>query len=495
MRAIRARKLLVIAVTLTVLAASGAWLYLSPPSYETTAEVLVSPLSQDDPNLLGLPVIRDTPGEPTRAVQTAATLIESSAAARTTAETLGPGWTANRVLSAVDVEPQGQSNILAISATADDAGLAARIANEFTGAALQARSEGIERRVATELDRLTGQQEGLGTTNPELAATVATRITQLEAIREQGDPTLSLTEEATRPTAVSGAPAPLVLVLAVLAGLALGAVAAVLRELTDRTIRDEAEALTLFPLPVLARVPHVARRARRSSGDAVWHMPPAVREAFRSVLAQIGEQPGAGRALMVTSASTGDGKTTSAINLAVSIAASGRSAVLLDFDLRKPDVGAKLGLSKGESLLGLMDAATPVSDLLRPVPQVPSLSVLSAGTQAADAALVEVLHSRLPELVAQARQLADYVIIDTAPLGEVSDALRIVHGTDETLIVLRPGESDRMSFETMRDLLQRSGRAPLGIVLIGAETPAMSSGYYGYGASQRELFRRPESVR
>lgn len=481
-------------VTLAALLAAGAWLSLRSPRYEATTEVLVSPLSQEDPGLIGLPVIRETLGEPTRAIQTAATLLESPSAGRMAAERIGGGWTSERVLAAIEVEPKGQSNVIAVTGTASSAALAAKVTNEFARAALEARAEGLRDGVEAALERLRATQEGLTDESSETATRTADQIGRLESILAQGDPTLLLTENAEAPTAPAGAPLPLILALALLGGLSLGAGAAVLRELVDRSIRDADEAVALYPLPVLARVPTLARRDRKTDAGSPWYMPSAVREAFRSLVAQFDAGTPASRVFMVTSANAGDGKTTSAINLAMSIVASGRSAVLLDFDLRKPDVGAKLGLAAGRPLGDLLNSGTAVADLVREVPKLPNLSVLSAGTQSADAALVEVLYLRLPTLVAQARELADFVVIDTAPLGEVSDALAVLHTVDEVLVVVRPGETNRGNLEQMRGLLARTGYTPLGMVVIGG-APTGSSSYYGYGAGQRELFKPAEPVR
>jgi Mrp family chromosome partitioning ATPase len=84
----------------------------------------------------------------------------------------------------------------------------------------------------------------------------------------------------------------------------------------------------------------------------------------------------------------------------------------------------------------------------------------------------------------EAEELADYVILDTAPLGEVSDALRMADHVDGIVVVTRPGHTTRANFEFMRDLLEQTGRTPLGIVSIGSQSGATNS-YYTYGLPQR----------
>jgi Mrp family chromosome partitioning ATPase len=268
----------------------------------------------------------------------------------------------------------------------------------------------------------------------------------------------------------------------------LGSGAALLLELTERRIRNEDEAVSLYPLPVLARIPLLKASQLRGRQASGWHMVPAVREAFRTLMIQLGPHPeGRAHVVMVTSASTGDGKTTSAVNLAAAAAASGDPVILLDFDLRKPDVGRTLGVQPGTELTGLLQPDTQLRDLLAPAPGLPALSVLTTTVAEGDVALVEALSRRLPELIADARELCNYVVIDTAPIGEISDALRLVRDVDNIIVVTRPGNTNRANFEMMRDLLERTAYTPAGFLVIGDPTPRTSA-YYAYGASSRDLF-------
>jgi capsular exopolysaccharide synthesis family protein len=265
-----------------------------------------------------------------------------------------------------------------------------------------------------------------------------------------------------------------------LAGLALGSAAALLLELFDRRVRDEAELVALYPLPVLARVPKLPRRVRQKVGQGGWRMPPVVHEAFRTILAQLHSSPKSARSVMVTSASTGDGKTTSAINLAVSIAASGQSVILLDLDLRKPDVGRFLGIEGAHPLSTLLTPNPTGSRfvrLLESTPLVPNLRVLCAAGGAGNAADLAAFESSAAQLLAEAMQHADFVVADTPPLGEVADALRFAHAVDGTILVAWPRKTHLRNFEFARDLLERGGHTPIGYLLVGVPQGA-SAGYY-----------------
>jgi capsular exopolysaccharide synthesis family protein len=187
---------------------------------------------------------------------------------------------------------------------------------------------------------------------------------------------------------------------------------------------------------------------------------------------------------MVTSATSRDGKTTSAVNLAFALVGAGHKVILIDFDLRKPDIGRVLGVEAERGLISLLAEDAKLGDLLVPAAQLPPLKVLPAGAQG-DIVLLEALARRLPEFLKEAAELADYVILDTAPLGEVSDALRIADQVDGTLIVTRPGNTNRANFELMRDLLEQTGQTPLGYLVIG-DMAGATSAYYAYGLPRRQ---------
>src|SRR5215212_2326384 len=193
---------------------------------------------------------------------------------------------------------------------------------------------------------------------------------------------------------------------------------------------------------------------------------------------------------MLTSASVGDGKTTCTIGLARALSAAGFSVVLLDFDLRKPDVGARLGMTTDSR--SLFRPTAHVSELLVEDPDT-QLRVLSAPPGSDGLNALELPLTRLPDLVAQAREIADYVVIDTAPLGRVSDALRLGGIADDVLVVVRPGNTDRKELGVARELLDHMAVRPLGLVVVG-DTHAAGEGYYGYAtkaAGDDRSFRLP----
>lgn len=208
------------AVLLLTVAGAAAYLALRPVRYVATARLQVNPIAAGDTALIGLPLVRDT-GDPVRTIQTAAVLVRTVDIAAATAATLGGSWTTQRVLSRVSVSPVGQSNVLAVSATAPSSAQAAQLADAYTGAVLDSRKKQVEAAASAALAaarRLLGgaADQQTGTTSP-----AQQRVSELEAVVAVGDPSISISSRASVPLTPSGPSTGLVLAAAVALGVIL----------------------------------------------------------------------------------------------------------------------------------------------------------------------------------------------------------------------------------------------------------------------------------
>jgi Mrp family chromosome partitioning ATPase len=450
-------------VTVVVCVAAVAWQAQREQRYEASAKILLTPLAADDATFSGVQLIRDS-NDPTRTAQTAAALIESPQVAQDTAQRLGAGYTRERVEQDVKVRPEGQSNIIAVTATASDPRLAVTLADTYARTALARRGATVTAQIAPIVRRLRTSR----------LADDKARASALEAV--VSDPTLSISQPATVPNGAVGAPTWLVVLLALVAGFTLAATVALLMEHLDRRVRDEHEFTAAFPIAVLTRVPKV--RDRMFADGDLNAVPIVVREAYRTLQVQIEQLGPESRVIMITSGSGGDGKTSAGINLALELIDSGHRVLVMDLDVRKPDMTRILGLARSPDVMTLVSVKAKVSTFVVPAPRMPLLLVVPGGRGEGHVAALGALARRLPLLLAEARTLADYVIIDTAPLGLVSDALRLVPHVDEVVIVARPGTTERAQFELLRDLLTRAGVVPAGIVMVA--TTRRSDGSYPY---------------
>ena len=509
LRALRFHRL--VAGAVLAAAVLGALFYVSARTreYQATAELLVSPLPSTDVSFQGLPVVRDVGGDNVRTLQTAAVLVDSHAAQQLTATRLGHGWTAPRVHSAVNVTPLGQSNILSVTATASNARFAATLADDFVAASLDAHTAALRGLVADQINLVRSQLAALGpsaasatptTTTPRAAGTapraaipstapanvLAGRLNQLTTLSGGVDPTLSAFQHATVPSSPSGTPASLIVALALVAGAVLAVGVVLLLEQLDPRLGNDDDLQEIMPAPVLARIPR-QRQSVPAHGGRI-RMPASAQEGFQAVRLLIERDGRSHRTVMVASASSRDGKTSSVIQFALSLTAAGQRVIILDLDLRKPDLSRALGVPTGPPLASVLETPRQLAGALVGAPTAPLLQVLSP-EHGSNRTLIEDLGARLPDLLSEARSLADYVLIDTAPLGEVSDGLRIARHVDDILLVVRMGNTRYAKLEVASEMLGQLGSHPTGIVVIGGG-PKIARGYAHPASSRAEREHR-----
>lgn len=466
--AMRRRWWVVVALILVTVGAALLGMSLRSPSYTATARILVTPFPQQaDSTLASIRIVRDS-GDGARNLLTATALLASSQNAIVAARRLDDGTTAAEVADAVTVEAAGGSDLIAVSATADSPERAAELANAYAAAALAVRDRDVRQQAELALSAIRGRNDS-GLEVPR---------EQLRSLRDQGDPTLSLAQQATTDVPANGPGSGMVLFGAFVLGLVLGGVGAMLLERGDRRVRSRDELLQEIPVPMLVGVPD-------ARGRGGIDMPPAVREAFRTLQLQLEMQrsPLECRRVMVTSPSSGDGKTTAVLNLAFALVSAGQRVVVIDFDLRRPSVARSVGLTAIEPLSALVGVPVTLGNVMRSAPRLAPLRVVQIAGGPDDVMLLPQLAVRMHALLEEARSVADYVLIDTSPLGEVSDALAIIDAVDDVLLVGRPRNTDRRALDTLSGLLERTEVRPLGWVITGVQQTA--SPYYDEPGQRR----------
>lgn len=478
-RALRSHPLVVVATMLAALAASMAWLTVRGPTYEASTKILVTPVPEGDHSFVDLPLPRTSSGDPARAVHTAAELIETSAAARYAADRV-EGVSEGFIRAAVTVDAIGESDIIEVTAATSDASLSAEIANAYAQGGVERRKEELRPLVE---EALSNAQRALAVaSDPESISLLETRLVDLKSISDGSDPTVSLAQLAIRPTASAGPPRYLVLALALVAGFAIGTVAAVLIELlVPRRLREDSDAIRIYPLPVLTRIP-VLRKPPLESWRSRDDFAPPLAEAFRALRTQLeirtprlgGGAPGHGTLVAVASSSRGDGRTTTAIGLANAVGKGGSSAIIVDLDLQSPSLARLLGLEAAHDLAFLLAEESDPSELVTPVGKSGRVAAIAAPL-VEDPDLAERVVLLVPKLLERLRARADWVILDTSPLSEASDMLTIASRVDHLVLVSRLGHTPEARLAASRDLLETVGAEPTGHVLVGGTTPAAES--------------------
>jgi succinoglycan biosynthesis transport protein ExoP len=311
------------------------------------------------------------------------------------------------------------------------------------------------------------------------------------------------------------------IVLAFLVGLVGGIGLALFREYLDNTVKspDDVEALT--GLPSLAVVPslpgmstshnRLARSAAATPGggprvELLSFVQPKsqISEAFRALrtsllLSQADHPP---QVILVTSALPREGKTTAAVNLAVTLAQLGDRTLLIDSDMRKPGVRRALNLTSGKEagLSSYLAGVSTLDEVTVPHPTIENLVALTTGPVPPSPADLLSSH-RMREAIAELRHKFKFVVIDSPPVMAATDAVLISALTDGVLLVVRSGETPKEAFTRTRDLLAAVKCRLLGVVLNAVDSSAPDYYYsyryypyaYGYGYGE-DVGKTPKST-
>ena len=473
---------IVIAILLTT---GTALLYVTAAEkvYEAEADVLISPVANDNQLLISLGLTA-TSGDPLRDVETGARLIASTSVAELASENL-QGTDAgdippSELLSDVTVAPLAESNIVSVIAQSNSPQTAADIANAFADAAVQERTKEFQGELKQKLAELEQATAG-GNPNDPATSLLLSDIAQLRLLKGQDDPTLSVQQPAQPPeSAVSPRPKAS-LIGGALAGLVLGIGAVFAIRLFDPRLRHEEQLQEQFRLPLLARIP------RDPSGNTPMPISPGrlstpTTEAYRTLRENLSVirpfKKEGGRSILVTSASAQEGKSTTAVGLAAAMADAGNSVILIEADLRRPELPNALGLpppTKG--VVSVLLGRTPIEEALVPAPGIPNLELLLADHTGPST--VELFGLPATEdMIESATAIADFVIVDSAPINEVVDSLPLARIVDNVVICVHLGRTRMQQVAQLAETLDAGGIEPSGFTVIGTETP--SSNYYYY---------------
>lgn len=317
---------------------------------------------------------------------------------------------------------------------------------------------------------LTPAEELLLASLQDRLATLQTSYTQLLALASSASANLAtLSDPAVPPSQPASPSLGLNLILATLAGLLIGLALAVAADHFDDSVKSIEQVERLVGLPTLGMIGR--QRIDRSTPKlylvaALVYPRSAIAEAYRMLRSNVGFAAVDRRVqlVLVTSPLAGEGKTAVSANLAVAFAQDGRSTVLVDADLRRPEIHRLFGAPGSPGLTDLLrDANLRIDDILVPTEQ-PGLRLLPVGETAPNPA--ELLGSkRMKAILESLRSIADVVVLDSAPLGLVADPALLALHADGTIVVVQAGKTPMASLAEGVDTLRRAGVSPLGVVL------------------------------
>lgn len=397
----------------------------------------------------------------------------------------------------VTVVGEGEANLVTIEATASTPAAAARLSNAFSREFIAFRTETLlddiradRRRIASRLAEMSPAARGRAE-----AKTLKRLIRQLDIRRTTVSADVSQVKRAVPPTSAS-APKPIRNgVIGLIVGLLIGMAIAIARDRLDLRIRDPRHFESTFRTPVIGKIPR-SRALRKAHPMAT--LPPIEGQAFRDLRANLNftmPRNGHGRSVVVTSASSGEGKTTVAWNLACAAAGPNARVLVIEADIRRPALSERLGSRTGPGLTELLKGQASLAQAIRQVPvpsaqnghaKPPTVDVMFAGLGAMDpTALFEskFMHDLLEHLVAT----YDLVVMDTPPVSVASDAVPLLKQAGGVIVVGRLAKSRQNAVLELSRQLERLQAEPVGVVVNGSDIPRdMYRYYYGRAGHLRE---------
>jgi capsular exopolysaccharide synthesis family protein len=274
---------------------------------------------------------------------------------------------------------------------------------------------------------------------------------------------VTLVTPADRPLAPTGTSKKILYSLGAILGLLLGAAAIFARDAIDGRVRDQADLEECLGAPAVATIPRMWRY--RTNPALVFRNAPRSRpaEAYRYARARLGPlltpvgHPGT--VLLVASARPREGRTSVAVNLATALTQAGARVLLVDADLRRPSLSGIFGARQAPGLTDLLTDRSSLDEAATPT-GIPGLSLVTTGGPASRPAdLFEV--TQLARVFTEMRVAADAVVIDSAPLLTVSDAMTVARVSDIVVIVADLRRTRRTSVRTAAQQIKTISHATI----------------------------------
>jgi capsular exopolysaccharide synthesis family protein len=485
-------RLILLCLVVAAAAATGFSL-LQTKEYTATASLLFrNPGFAED--VFGTSPSSSSPTDPTREAATNQQLVGMQVVAGRTAKVLGGDYTEAQIHNMVAVSSNGQSEIVSIAATSKSAAAAQEVANTFARQFIAFRADTdksklLQAKTLAEANfnsLSAAQQEGV---RGQSLSRAAERLGVLASLQTGN---AELVQPATEPTAPSSPKPVRNGFLGAIFGLLLGIGLAFLFDRLGSQFREPEEIRDAFELPVLSVIPDSARLSQDVDEDgASGALPFAENEAFRTLRAALRyfNVDTDVRSVMVVSHEAQAGKSTVAWNLARAAAASSR-AIIVETDLRASCLAHRHRLRHGPGLAEVLTGQASMDDAIQSVHlshggtangngngDGRKLDVMVAGATPPNPS--ELLESHvMQQTLAELSSRYDFIVVDTAPLGVVSDAYPLVRRVDGVIIVSRIRSSRRDAAERLRERLSQLRAPVLGVVVNGGRR---RKGRYGYG--------------
>jgi capsular exopolysaccharide synthesis family protein len=267
-------------------------------------------------------------------------------------------------------------------------------------------------------------------------------------------------------------------ILAVLLGLGLPALLIFIGEVLNDKVSTRFDVERLTAAPILGEIGHsysssvlVVNKTTRSMVAEQFRI---IRSNLQYILHKSEKST-----ILVTSSFSGEGKSYVTTNMGAVLALAGKRTVILEFDIRKPKLLTGLGILKGPGISNFLVGKANLPDLIKPVPDHENLFILGCGPIPPNPAEL-LLDPKMDEMFAWLKENFDVVLVDTAPIGMVSDAMTLSKFADSTLYLVRQGHTFKKQIALIDEFYVGNKLPKISIVINDVKIKP-GYGYYGYG--------------
>ncbi len=328
--------------------------------------------------------------------------------------------------------------------------------------------------------------------NESMYNELSSRAFELELLEQSTEGNVRIFETALQPGSPYSPNEQKNLVFGLLFGFGLSVTGVLLLVMLDHRI-DSIDLLKKLQLPVLSVIPEkksiIKKQFKRQTHFRVedknlstslisLHDPISnVSESYRRLYNNLryNNPDSRNKVFVLTSPGKGEGKTTAVANLAVTMGETGKRVLLMDCDFRKPNMHNMFGVKKEPGITNYLFNGNPLGELITPSP-APGLDLLTAGTQTVSPDRA-INSKKMEQLIGELSEMYDYILIDTAPFGIISDSAPLIRMADGVIALVRFKKTKTPELEQLLENLYSIHAEIMGTVLNDFD-PKVASGYY-----------------
>lgn len=266
--------------------------------------------------------------------------------------------------------------------------------------------------------------------------------------------------------------------IALFSGLVLPVLVIAVMEMLNDKVRERGEIVNHTQAPIIGEIGHAGEETlvvKAASRTVVAEQFRIMRTNVQYLIKKINAP-----VMLVTSSASGEGKSFVATNYGAALALTGKKTIVLEFDIRKPRLLKGLNMPSTKGLTNFIVGTATMEEIIQPVPGFDNLYVIGCGPVPPNPSEL-LLDKHVEELFKMLKTRFDYIIIDSAPVGLVSDALTLSAFADASLYIVRQGYTLKRQLNMVQDLYLQKRLPNIGLVINDIQTRGRYKGYYGYG--------------